>query len=202
MAAAVGGGKRSDAEGSGGDSAEEQSGVPKDDGSSQGDADSADEKRRESSSDAPLYPPQLMLTRSVIKTIVGGALGTKTLSEDDLRKVLYLGGLEDHSGRHPGHLYSRCWRAAWAVRHQQRVFLGAILPTAPVVKQVVSTTPQDCGSRSRLPPTQSPVLKGPDRAPQAARDVRGRPPVALLREGVRNALCGRQRERAEEALPA
>lgn len=41
------------------------------------------------------YPEQTMLTRSIVKTIGGGTMGKKSLSPEDLRKVLYLGGLED-----------------------------------------------------------------------------------------------------------
>lgn len=47
------------------------------------------------SSGSTMYPQQEMLTRSAIKGIVGGGLGRKTLSLENLRKVLFIGGLED-----------------------------------------------------------------------------------------------------------
>lgn len=87
--------KRSDADGAGGGSSEEQSSGGEWNGSSQGRAESGSEKGDAASSDAAMYPPQQMLTRPVIKTIVGGVMGAKALAEGDLKKVLYLGGLED-----------------------------------------------------------------------------------------------------------
>lgn len=85
----------SDANAAGGGSSKEQSSGRGGSGSSQGRRGSGSSNGDEASSDAALYPPQQMLTRPLIKTVVGGVMETRTLTEEDLRKVLYLRGLED-----------------------------------------------------------------------------------------------------------
>lgn len=56
---------------------------------------SDDEAGDAASSGSTMYPPHEFLTRAMVKTAVGGKMGKRSLLAEDLRKLLYLGGLED-----------------------------------------------------------------------------------------------------------
>lgn len=56
---------------------------------------SDDEAGDAASSGSTMYPPHEFLTRVMVKTAVRGKMGKRSLLAEDLRKLLYLGGLED-----------------------------------------------------------------------------------------------------------
>lgn len=66
-----------------------------DGGTGQASRGSGDDGEDGASSDATGFPPQQILSRSDVKAMVGGVIGSKSLAEADLKKALLRGGLED-----------------------------------------------------------------------------------------------------------